>query len=73
MYAIDGNNSLKRMRLAADRVAADDRVLTDSDYFLSQEYVDRFAHEVRRRRGPAVRKGKTAFDVSEPDRTNICH
>lgn len=67
LYAIDGNNSLKRMRLPGDRVAADTCVLSDSDYFLPQEYVDRFAHEVRGHRGPALRERKGDSDASDVD------
>ena len=33
-----------------NRSAADTRVYDDTDYFLSREYVDRFAHEVSSRR-----------------------
>ncbi|KAI0085002.1 hypothetical protein BDY19DRAFT_987285 [Irpex rosettiformis] len=66
LYAIDGNNSLKCIRTAEDRQAADTCVL-DSDYFLSQEYVDRFAKEVvpRLRKGPAVRDRNTNDDGTD--------
>lgn len=65
---MDGNNSLKRMALKEDRVAGDVRVLSDSTYFLSNDYVDRFANEVRGRRtkGPAV-KGKKSLADSDSD------
>ncbi len=41
--------SLKRVRLAAGRKAGDTRVFNDSDYYLPQDYVERFANEVRAR------------------------
>ncbi|KAI0069909.1 hypothetical protein K474DRAFT_1609657 [Panus rudis PR-1116 ss-1] len=50
LWCHDGNNSLKRMLPFNNRVAADIRTLDDSDYFLSCDYVDRFATEVRSRR-----------------------
>jgi hypothetical protein len=49
MLVLDGNNSLKRMRSArGQREAGDVRVLSNSDYFLSNEYVNSFEHEIRR-------------------------
>ena len=52
--AMDGNNSLKRMRAPQDRTPADVRVL-DSDYFIPREYVDRFAVDGEERsRGPQL-------------------
>lgn len=62
---MDGNNSLKRMARMADRSAADTRVLSDSSYFVSREFVDQYAHEVQGRgvKGPAVRqRGDTDAD-----------
>ncbi|KAI0699449.1 hypothetical protein BC835DRAFT_1405155 [Cytidiella melzeri] len=58
LYAMDGNNSLKRMATTTDRTAADTRVLDDSTYFLSRQFVDQFAKEVQGReaKGPAVRR-----------------
>ncbi|KAI0083731.1 hypothetical protein BDY19DRAFT_899813 [Irpex rosettiformis] len=57
LLAMDGNNSLKRMAVNAQRIAADTRELDDSDYFLSRSFVNRFANEVRGRgtKGPRVR------------------
>lgn len=54
MYAIDGNNSLKRIRTSDNVQVADSRNLNDSDYFISQDFVDRFANEVKARKGPPV-------------------
>jgi len=41
---MDGNNSLKRI---ARKCVADTRVLDDNDYFISIEYVNRYANEVK--------------------------
>ena len=41
---MDGNNSLKRV--AGTRVA-DSRILEDSDYFLSEDFVNCYADEVK--------------------------
>ena len=48
MFAMDGNNSLKRIRQVGSRAIADHQVF-ESDYFLSQEYVNKFANEVKRK------------------------
>jgi hypothetical protein len=47
MIAFDGNNSLKRVRQVGTH--PNGRVFEDSDYFLSHEYVDQFAGEVKSR------------------------
>ena len=47
LWALDGNNSLKRLKLVEHRVAADRRIFEDHDYYLPCEYVDRYANEVR--------------------------
>jgi len=50
MLVLDGNNSLKRMKTAGgQRVVGDTRELVDSDYFLSNAFVNTFADEVQRR------------------------
>ncbi len=48
MVAIDGNNSLKRLKTAEGRKTADVRHF-HSDYFLPREFVDQYAHEVKAR------------------------
>jgi hypothetical protein len=48
MFAMDGNNSLKRIRQVGSHAIADHRVF-ESDYFLSHEYVNEFADEVKRK------------------------
>lgn len=45
LWAVDGNNSLKRIAKIGNRVSSDSCQF-HSDYFLSPEYVNRFAHEV---------------------------
>lgn len=42
MWALDGNNSLKRIARIGNRNTADLRVFSDSDYFLQPEFVDKF-------------------------------
>ncbi|KAJ3847649.1 hypothetical protein EV368DRAFT_76590 [Lentinula lateritia] len=49
LFAGDGNNSLKRIRGIGSRQIADLRVFADSDYYLTEEYVNTFAHEVQAR------------------------
>jgi hypothetical protein len=46
---MDGNSSLKRIAHVGRREVADARVFNDSDYFLSADYVNQFADEVKTR------------------------
>lgn len=46
LVCMDGNNSLKRLATRGDRVAGDLREFK-SNYYLSREFVDSFANEVR--------------------------
>ncbi|KAG6819116.1 hypothetical protein H0H93_015313 [Arthromyces matolae] len=48
MFAIDGNNSLKRVRLSGDRQVGDLRTFKDSDYYLDVDFVEKFANEVKK-------------------------
>ncbi|KAG6876186.1 hypothetical protein C0992_000548 [Termitomyces sp. T32_za158] len=48
MFAIDGNNSLKRVAMLGDRHVGDTRTFEDSSYYLSSEYVDQYANEVKK-------------------------
>ena len=51
IFCIDGNNSLKRLKASAlNKQEGDTRVFAASDYFLSCDYVDGFAHEVQSQR-----------------------
>lgn len=68
LWAHDGNNSLKRMLPVGSRVAADTRVFNDSDYFLSREYVDQYANEVKSQ-PPTTRKRKHR-EISSGDSTD---
>ncbi|KAJ3529004.1 hypothetical protein NM688_g7917 [Phlebia brevispora] len=67
LVIMDGNNSLKHMRTIDERIAADTRVL-DSDYFLLQEYVDKYAHEVKNKKtlGPQI-LARRSGDVSDDE------
>jgi len=49
MYAIDGNDSLKRVARVGSRDVADTRCFTDSDYYIPSEEVDQWAREVKSR------------------------
>ncbi|KAE9404798.1 hypothetical protein BT96DRAFT_973001 [Gymnopus androsaceus JB14] len=61
MVVVDGNNSLKRMDGVGKREVADTRVFGESDYYLSEEFVNTFADEVPARRS----QSKTAIEDSE--------
>lgn len=67
--AIDGNDSLKRIAKVGDHEVADTRVFSDSDYFLSREFVDRYAHEVPQRlqKAPPVNMNIPDDDVDDLD------
>ncbi|KAF7791531.1 hypothetical protein EIP86_002547 [Pleurotus ostreatoroseus] len=67
IVCMDGNNSLKRMKVDQNRKVGDSRVMEDCDYFLSPEYVDRFANEVRGKsmKGPAVPVEESSSNIEE--------
>ncbi|KAJ3524095.1 hypothetical protein NM688_g8622 [Phlebia brevispora] len=67
LICMDGNSSLKRMLPVGDCTASDTRVL-ESDYFLSKEFVNSFAHEVKHKKvvGPQVMT-KRPGDVTDSD------
>ena len=71
---MDGNNSLKRVGKVGDRDEVDTRVFTQSDYYLSDTYVERFANEVKARHTAAATQSRTAgttnTDTSEGDPTD---
>ncbi len=46
MYVMDGNNSLKRVKLFGARKVGDTRTFK-SDYYIPRETVDKFANEVK--------------------------
>ncbi|KAG6894602.1 hypothetical protein C0992_005460 [Termitomyces sp. T32_za158] len=47
MVVVDGNNSLKRVRITGERNIGDDQTFEESDYYLTHEYVDRYANKVK--------------------------
>ncbi|KAK7444566.1 hypothetical protein VKT23_015244 [Stygiomarasmius scandens] len=49
MWVCDGNNSLRRMATLPRRRTGDTRTFDGSDYFLSTEFVDKYADEVKAR------------------------
>ncbi|KZT12096.1 uncharacterized protein LAESUDRAFT_641586 [Laetiporus sulphureus 93-53] len=49
IFAMDGNNSLKRIAEVSNRARGDMRSFATSDYFLSRDFVDRYANEVKSR------------------------
>ncbi|KAI0704566.1 hypothetical protein C8Q76DRAFT_631002 [Earliella scabrosa] len=64
LWCMDGNTSLKRARLARGRKIGDQRVF-ESDYFLTTEYVNRFANEVRARPQTTAKSGDKDKDTTE--------
>ncbi|KAG6884212.1 hypothetical protein C0992_006742, partial [Termitomyces sp. T32_za158] len=64
MIVVNGNNSLKRVKLTGERTIGDDRTFEESDYYLSQDYVDRYAHEVKSR---PCRDKQDVPDAPAPD------
>ncbi|KAG6819075.1 hypothetical protein H0H93_015744, partial [Arthromyces matolae] len=62
MIAIDGNNSLKRIKGISNRQTGDGRCFEDSDYFLSHDFINRFADEVK-----ASPQPENPFDADEVD------
>ncbi|KAF9030670.1 hypothetical protein BDP27DRAFT_1246108 [Rhodocollybia butyracea] len=62
MVAVDGNNSLKRLDGVGKREVSDTRVFGESDYYLSEEFVNLYADEV-----PARPRSKPAGEVTEED------
>ena len=47
MFAVDGNDSLKRIARIGSRDVGDTRCFSDSDYYIPAEEVDRWARETR--------------------------
>ena len=52
LYAMDGNNSLKRIAKIGDREVGDTREFKGSDYYLSDSFVSLYANEVKPRKAP---------------------
>ena len=74
MFAMDGNNSLKRIRQIGSHAIADHRVF-EGDYFLAQENVNKYADEVKRKapEEPDEEVFETAQQDSEGDPMDSAH
>ena len=72
MYAIDGNDSLKRIARVGARDIGDTRCFSDSDYYIPSEEVDQWAGEVRSRcsTGEHDSEDDTSNDDEEQDPAN---
>src|SRR5271170_2135723 len=65
MFAMDANFSLRRMA-AGNRKEGDTRVFNESDYFLQEEEVERYANEVTSKNaGQGLKPGTSGPDVSD--------
>lgn len=71
IWAHDGNNSLKRMLPVGDRIAGDTRMYEHSDYFLSQEYVNRFANKVKSQPASLKRKHREINSEDEAEEEEV--
>ena len=56
IFAMDGNNSLKRVAEVGNRARGDMREFDESDYFLSWDFVNCYANEVKSR--PCLKKAE---------------
>ena len=76
MLVLDGNNSLKRMATSAGRMVGDARMF-NSDYFLSRDYVNMFANEVKSRQAqakpdlPESDQGDSGDDDTPPEQPDL--
>lgn len=72
IFCFDGNNSLKRVAKFGDREVADRREFSESDYYLSSDFVDRYKDEVK---GGAVPSREPSEDhgPEEPDDGPLDH
>ncbi len=62
LWALDGNNSLKRMAPLGGRDVGDSRILTDTNYFLPREYVNQFSTDIPTRKPPPVQADSNEND-----------
>ncbi|KAG6896570.1 hypothetical protein C0992_007383 [Termitomyces sp. T32_za158] len=69
MFVLDGNNSLKRVGLPGDRQVGDLRTFEESDYYLSNEFVDRFANEVKKHQSGSLNNADVDMEASYNDGT----
>ncbi|KAG6823553.1 hypothetical protein H0H92_009819, partial [Tricholoma furcatifolium] len=65
LVVLDGNNSLKRIKGIGTRKIADERKF-ESDYFLSPDFVDQYANEVKARPAAPATTTDEGEDI-EPD------
>ena len=72
MYAMDGNDSLKRIARVGSREIGDTRCFTHSDYYILPEEVDQWAEEVRSESsaGEEEVEDRTNEDDKKSDSTN---
>ncbi|KAF9074298.1 hypothetical protein BDP27DRAFT_1416595 [Rhodocollybia butyracea] len=68
MVVVDGNNLLKCLHGVGKREVADTRVFGESDYYLSEEFVNLYANEV-----PARPPPKPAVEVEEDFTEDAIH
>ena len=73
MYAMDGNDSLKRIARVGSREIGDTRCFTHSDYYILPEEVDQWAEEVgsESSAGEEEVEDKTNEDDKKSDSTNV--
>lgn len=64
MLCMDGNNSLKRLASIGNRARGDTRTFHDSDYFLSEEFVNQYAGEVKAQGQTSGEEDETHADRS---------
>jgi len=72
MVVVDGNNSLKRLDGVGKREVSDTRIFGESDYYLSEEFVNTFADEVavRPKEKPAADDGEEESEAEWVDEVN---
>lgn len=71
MYAIDGNDSLKRITRVGAREIGDTRCFSESDYYIPSEEVDQWAGEVGSRHyAEEASDGEPSSDGEGQDPTN---
>ncbi|THU88228.1 hypothetical protein K435DRAFT_821711 [Dendrothele bispora CBS 962.96] len=69
MWVCDGNNSLRRMTSLGDRRTGDARVFQGGDYFLSAEFVNKYADEVKSK--PENKPGSDDEEEDDHDDNNL--
>ncbi|KAG6886946.1 hypothetical protein C0992_001539, partial [Termitomyces sp. T32_za158] len=66
MFVMDGNNSLKRIANIGDWHIGDNRTFDESDFYLSSEFVDKYADEVKK---PAPEPIMSSFKLAEAEQS----